>query len=195
MCLERQRIVALKVDKSPQQQEKRDKKIIDWRKVKSIYICIYVKHQEDTTVVALAARDGIHWAAINPSVQNSVPKDRRLLIPDDGTPGSSVHHGTTELETLEWQQRVAVLALGHLPQNATEKSSTHTHFICGSDILLLFCFLSTGNRGALGWPRERNTLMHLQVLISSEKATNQLKSHSTGHSWKPWPTHTCEKSL
>lgn len=58
----------------------------------------------------------------------------------------------------------------------------------------LFCSFSTGDRGAHGRPWERDTLMHLQELICSEKATNQLKSDSTDHSWKPWPTQTCEKS-
>lgn len=72
--------------------------------------------------------DGFHRAAINPSAQNAVPKDRVLLIPDDGTPGSTVHHRTTELQMSEWQQRDAVLGLGHLSQNAKGKSSTHTRF-------------------------------------------------------------------
>lgn len=42
--------------------------------------------------------------------------------------GSSVHHRTTELQTLERQQRDAVLGLGQLSQNAQGKPSTHIEF-------------------------------------------------------------------
>lgn len=117
----------------------------------------------------LTEMDGIHWAAID----TSGPKDRALLRPDDRTPGNSVQHGTTELQTLEWQQGKALLASRHLSQN-TKGKIKHSRWIGirATDILSL-------QWGVSG--RSHDSAPAMRGAINQEKLSAALLMWDSGH--------------